>query len=45
MNINETLDLESLSSQHSIVHDLEGRIKLIAVLIIIIYTVFFLLNY
>ena len=40
MNINETLDLESLSSLHSIVHDLEGRIKLIAVLIIIVYTVF-----
>ena len=40
MNINETLDLESLSSQNSIIHDLEGRIKLIAVLIIIVYTVF-----
>jgi cobalt/nickel transport system permease protein len=40
MNINEIIDLESLSSKHSIIHDLEGRIKIIAALTIIIYTVF-----
>ncbi|KZX15966.1 cobalt ECF transporter T component CbiQ [Methanobrevibacter curvatus] len=40
MNINEALDLDALSSQNSIVHNLEGRIKLIAVLVIIVFTVY-----
>jgi len=39
MNINETLNIETISSKHSIIHDLDGRIKLISVLIIIIFTV------
>lgn len=39
MHINETLDLETLSSQNSIIHNIEGRIKLIGMLIIVIYSV------
>lgn len=40
MNINETLNLEEISSQNSLIHNLDGRIKLISTLIIIVYVVF-----
>jgi cobalt/nickel transport system permease protein len=40
VNINDALDLDVVNAQHSIVHDLDGRVKLIAVLFIIIYSVF-----
>ena len=40
MNINGALNLDSISSQDSIIHNLDGRIKLLATLIIIVYVVF-----
>ena len=38
-NINEALDLDTLSSKNSIIHDLDGRIKLIFFIAIIIFAV------
>lgn len=40
VDINDALDLDTLSAQHSIIHDLDGRIKLISALLIIVFSVF-----
>ena len=39
MNITEAVDLDVISGQNSPIHNMEGRIKLIITLIIIIYCV------
>lgn len=40
MGIGEVRDLESVATKNSIIHNLEGRVKLISALLIIIFTVF-----
>lgn len=40
MAIEEVMDLDTISAQHSIIHDLEGRVKLIIALAIIVFCVF-----
>lgn len=40
MSINEIVDLETISSKDTMMHNLEGRIKLISILLIIIFCVF-----
>ena len=40
MDISQSLDLDALSGMDSPVHNLEGRIKLVSVLIIIVYCVY-----
>ena len=40
MGINEIVDLETISSKDTMMHNLEGRIKLISILLIIIFCVF-----
>ena len=40
MGINQVRNLETIATQKSIIHNLEGRIKLISILFLIVYTVF-----
>lgn len=40
VDINEALNLDALSAGDSIIHNLEGRIKLLSLLFIIVFTVF-----
>ena len=40
MAIEGVMDLDAISAQHSLIHDLEGRIKLISILMIIVFAVF-----
>ena len=40
MAIEEVMDLDTISAQHSVIHDLEGRVKLIVALAIIVFCVF-----
>ena len=40
MAIEEVRTLEMISSQDTIIHNLEGRVKLVAILLIIVFTVF-----
>ncbi|WP_413825654.1 MULTISPECIES: cobalt ECF transporter T component CbiQ [unclassified Methanobrevibacter] len=40
VNINDALDLDVVSAQNNVIHNLDGRVKLISVLFIIIYSVF-----
>ena len=40
MAIEEVMDFDTISAQHSVIHDLEGRVKLIIALAIIVFCVF-----
>ena len=40
MGIEEVTTLEAISSGDSVIHNLEGRVKLISILLIIVFTVF-----